>query len=398
MRRVRQVLCIILCLTPLVALCQQFGVQAKINHLPDGTQVRLYQNKSYWQSLIYTATAIQSSIRLPSLPSGEYSLQLGDSTPVPFLHLNQNLRLKADYRQLHKTLRWSNASEQHAYQQYLAGQVSSTTYSGTWLADFLVQLEQLKPAPLAQLQDYLKQHTELFESRFAAILITAWLEQQSTQQTPKKFQSLVYQLLSGIADPLHKEQVYAVSIAYTASKNRGLAEALLRAYANQYAYSAHQEEVGKLLPRQGLTEGQIAPEINMLSPKGAKISLFSLQGQIVLVDFWASWCGPCRAENRRLRPIYETYHSRGFEILSVSLDSERNDWLEAIEEDQTGWQHVSDLGGFNSPATTTYQIEALPTSYLLDPSGKVIGKDIKSDQLIPILDHLVEAQNQEDKL
>ena len=139
---------------------------------------------------------------------------------------------------------------------------------------------------------------------------------------------------------------------------------------------------------EGLNLGNKAPEIMLPSPKGNVITLSSLKGKLVLIDFWASWCGPCRAENPTVVEAYHKYHEKtfingnGFEILSVSLDQNEIAWAKAIEKDQLIWPyHVSDLQGWNNAAALKYGIVSIPTNVLVDANGIIIAKNLRGDAL-----------------
>ena len=131
-----------------------------------------------------------------------------------------------------------------------------------------------------------------------------------------------------------------------------------------------------------ISVGNEAPEIKLSTSKGEEITLSSLRGKIVLVDFWASWCHPCREANPLLTEAYLKYHHKGFEILSVSLDDNKSHWLQAIEQDKLPWKwHVSDLKGWDSKVIQDYNVEALPTSYLIDRNGKIVALDPFAEDL-----------------
>lgn len=130
-----------------------------------------------------------------------------------------------------------------------------------------------------------------------------------------------------------------------------------------------------------LAIGADAPEISLPNPDGETITLSSLKGKYVLIDFWAAWCKPCRAENPNVVRVYEQYGGENFEILGVSLDRTREAWVKAIEQDGLPWKHVSDLKYFNSEAAQKYQISAIPATYLIDPDGKIIAKNLRGPSL-----------------
>ncbi len=127
--------------------------------------------------------------------------------------------------------------------------------------------------------------------------------------------------------------------------------------------------------------GQIAPEIALPNPEGDIVPLSSLRGKVVLVDFWAQWCKPCRMENPNVVKAYHKYKDKGFTVYGVSLDRSKDKWLQAIEEDGLTWTHVSDLQYFNSEAARTYGVEAIPFSILLDREGRIIAKNLRGSAL-----------------
>lgn len=144
---------------------------------------------------------------------------------------------------------------------------------------------------------------------------------------------------------------------------------------------------------EGINLGNKAPEIMMASPKGNVITLSSFKGKMVLVDFWASWCGPCRAENPAVVEAYNKYHAsdfkngKGFEILSVSLDQNAAAWVKAIEKDQLVWpHHVSDLQGWANAAAVRYGVNSIPTNVLVDGNGIIVAKSLRGSDLDKELD------------
>jgi thiol-disulfide isomerase/thioredoxin len=132
----------------------------------------------------------------------------------------------------------------------------------------------------------------------------------------------------------------------------------------------------------GLVEITVAPEIALPSPEGDTIRLSSTRGSYVLLDFWASWCSPCRIENPNLVRAYNMYHDRGFQIYQVSLDKTKDAWLQGIKDDKLEkWIHVSDVKYWSSVVVPLYGIESIPANYLLDQEGRIIARNLRGDDL-----------------
>jgi thiol-disulfide isomerase/thioredoxin len=127
--------------------------------------------------------------------------------------------------------------------------------------------------------------------------------------------------------------------------------------------------------------GVEVPEIALPSPSGDTVLLSSLRGKIVLLDFWASWCAPCRHENPNLVKNYKKYNSKGFEIYQVSLDRTKAAWLKGIEDDGLDWTHVSDLQYWNSIVVQVFNIQGIPMNFLLDREGRILAQNLRGDQL-----------------
>lgn len=140
--------------------------------------------------------------------------------------------------------------------------------------------------------------------------------------------------------------------------------------------------------------GQMAPDFTQVDPNGKKIRLSDFRGKYILIDFWASWCSPCRAENPNLVKAYATYKGEQFDILGVSLDKEgkRDAWLKAIEKDGLTWPQVSDLKGWNNEVSKLYGIKAIPQNYLIGPDGKIVAINVKGEFLFKKLKQIFEGK------
>ena len=131
------------------------------------------------------------------------------------------------------------------------------------------------------------------------------------------------------------------------------------------------------------TVGSAAPEFSAPSPDGKTISLKESLGKVTLIDFWASWCGPCRKENPNVVAMYNELHDKGFNIIGVSLDNPGGDqaWKDAIAKDGLTWNQVSNLKGWKDPIAEQYNVKSIPATFLLDASGKIVAKDLRGDAL-----------------
>jgi peroxiredoxin len=145
------------------------------------------------------------------------------------------------------------------------------------------------------------------------------------------------------------------------------------------------EEQQRLITERNLAIGNPAPEIVLPDPEGNPVTLSSFRGNVVLIDFWAAWCPPCRTANIKLGELYEKYRNRGFEIYGVSLDRTRDQWLNAIKKDNITWQQVSDLRFMNSPVVNLYNISEIPHAVLIDREGRIVARNFSIDELEDLL-------------
>ncbi len=154
-------------------------------------------------------------------------------------------------------------------------------------------------------------------------------------------------------------------------------------YINNWYQSMQRYKESVMAEQQsGLPVSTAAPDIVLQNPNGDTIQLANLKGSVVLLDFWASWCQPCRMENPNVVKLYKAYHAKGLEIFSVSLDANAEQWKKAIAKDGLVWKnHGSDFSGWQSPVAQLYKVTSIPTTYLLDKKGVIVAKNLRGSEL-----------------
>lgn len=179
-----------------------------------------------------------------------------------------------------------------------------------------------------------------------------------------------------------KEILYAAIIESFAQSDKEFAGSISKSYLNEFPNSDIAKAYYSSFPQGPPGIGDEAPDIILENPEGEKIALSSLKGQIVLLDFWASWCGPCRRENPNVVRTYQEYKDQGFTVYSVSLDNSKEKWINAIEKDNLTWDsHVSDLKGWRSEGAALYGVRSIPSTFLLDQNGVIIAKNLRGASL-----------------
>lgn len=146
--------------------------------------------------------------------------------------------------------------------------------------------------------------------------------------------------------------------------------------------SIYVKELQKIsVDKKALEVGVVAPDFTMNNQDGEPVTLSSFRGKIVLIDFWASWCAPCRKENPNVVKLYDRYKDKGFDIIGVSLDRDKSAWLQAIENDKLTWTHVSDLKDWNNAVAKLYRVRSIPHTVLLDSEGRIVANKLRSTEL-----------------
>lgn len=180
------------------------------------------------------------------------------------------------------------------------------------------------------------------------------------------------------------DALYRTRIGYDPDANE--ADSLFKLFSEEVRNSYLGKDLSKKITIWKSTSvGELAPDFTQNDENNNPVKLSDYQGKYVLIDFWASWCGPCRQENPHVVKAFNEYKDKGFTILGVSLDDKREDWLKAIETDGLTWTQVSDLKGWKNQVAQNYAVSAIPTNYLLDPSGKILAKNLRGEALTETL-------------
>lgn len=234
-----------------------------------------------------------------------------------------------------------------------------------------------------------------------SLMINVKVDKQSrTDKLIDSVSSLISESVKGITDAEVKNaEIQRHVLIFLSSKPNTIASAVIlvnnvSSFSKEQAqdiYHELTEEIKRSEPGKrvfGYTIKQVPVVINEKIPdfaqtdvNGKVLSIQSLRGKYVLIDFWASWCLPCRQENPSVLAAYRKFKSKEFEILGISLDSEKENWLKAINTDQLSWLHVSDLNGWNNAVSKMFNIKSIPDNFLIDPNGKVLARGLRGEAL-----------------
>lgn len=172
------------------------------------------------------------------------------------------------------------------------------------------------------------------------------------------------------------------TLRWHSDRDLKLMDAMAEALRNKYPKAELTRQlIVKVEAAKRIAIGAVAPEFQIRNTDGVAVDLKSYRGKYTLVDFWASWCGPCRQESPTLVRLYNAFRDRGFEILTVSIDTDEAKWKNAVKKDGFTWQSVSELSGYSGPTSSLYSISAIPSSFLLDREGRIVAKNLRGKDL-----------------
>ncbi len=242
-----------------------------------------------------------------------------------------------------------------------------------------------------------KRRTDSLENIFRTALITQKLDSLTadslSKELQKPYETMIAQYSDKVAQKIRENTgsfASIMAIQQLRPENymdvyKALDQGLQQKYPNSdeiKSFHAMVQQTQMMVARAEATKvGNEAPELILPTPDNKELALSSLRGKVVLIDFWASWCGPCRKEMPNVKLVYQKYKDKGFEIYGVSLDKDRNAWLEAIEKDGLKWPQVSDLKFWQSEAAQTYAVQSIPHTVLIGKDGKILASGLRGAEL-----------------
>ena len=339
-------------------------------------------NKIYVEQLYFnnqTPTLIDSaiinkntfSIIVKATEEGLYRLRLsGQENGFMFINDKSNVSFKADARDLSLSGPTFNTPANMAFKKII-------DTIGSLRKDLIISkniLNQLQESGVQETDSSFIEALNNFDERKEKISKFCFQYGDTTQ-------SPVLAIFTITAAPVEigKLEIPLNNLAKRFPNHNGIAA--VNAFAKQKITQAQQQTQGPNNNSKAAV-GNMAPEITMPDTEGTPFSLSTLKGKYVLIDFWASWCGPCRAENPNVVAAYNEFKDKNFTVLGVSLDQNKKSWLKAIQDDKLSWKNISDLQYWSSAAVNLYGFDALPFNVLINPEGKIIATELRGEDLI----------------
>ena len=327
-----------------------YKVTGTVEGMPDGKAIIATVNGSSLDTLA-KADVKNGSFEFTgnvSEPTGAYIMVIGQRGAIPFMLENANITVNAGQAGLTVT----GSEGQKIYDQFMA--INTTTQQE---AMKLQQEYQAANGDQAKMQAVQEAYAKLMTDAQAK-------ETELIKANPDSYVS-TFVIVSGMGHMEYEQLKDRYNLLGVKAKASALGKGIAA-------------EIAKL---ESTAIGQIAPNFTITTPEGESISLYDIKGKVKLIDFWASWCGPCRGENPHVVEIYKEYHPKGLEIFGVSLDNNKEAWVKAIADDGLVWKHGSDLKGWQSAPAQLYSVSGIPHTVLLDENNKIIAKNLRGDEL-----------------
>ena len=331
---------------------QKLQINGDIKNLPDGTTVSLIDGMA--NKVVDSAKMVDGKFKLSNQVNepGIYVLSFSAlQAKIPVFVDNDQLTITGDIKQP-TTLEYKGSPTQDLYMVYMKALTPKI--------ESLYGTKALQGNAASNIKDSLSKQVQAKEADLTTA-VTNLLKANNKSPVSTLFLIQTTNFVPYIKDNI--ADLYA--ILEGPAKKGQLAELIEK--------SVQSATIGKV--------GTVLPEFKQNDENGKSVNLSSLRGKYVLIDFWASWCGPCRAENPNVVKAFNAFKSKGFTILGVSLDQDKAKWLDAIKKDGLTWTHVSDLKFWNNAVAQQFGIQSIPANFLIDPNGVIIAKDLRGEDL-----------------
>jgi peroxiredoxin len=410
---------------------------AKFQNLPQGQWVYIYE---YFGSELNKVDSVKSKdgkiiyALNKDFPRGFYKIGLDEEKSFPvILSPKEKLEVDVDLNAIQESFKSSGSKENEVFKMFNQLNIKHQDFFNSLsegvkelkekyseqpenyekgIAVLQTKLDSANAARTKQLQVYKTQNPDLFMAKYIAMFSidgknretffskpdledseltrgdmlptkVAIFMQQYVQQDLESWKNASLEILQQATfKNRNKEVLYISIIRNMANSDIDFTRIIAKKYVEEFPESKYATYYWDAMPKEPPVKGDMAPDIKMSNPDGKMMSLSSLKGQVVLLDFWASWCGPCRVENPNVVRAYQKYKDKGFTVFSVSLDNDKAKWIKAIEVDKLEWDyHVSDLKGWQSSVARLYGVSGIPSTFLLDKNGKIIAQNLRGAAL-----------------
>jgi len=336
---------------------QILHIQGELKNVPDNTMVTLIDGMA--NKVVDSAKPKEGKFELKAIVANTSIYVIGFSgaqQKIPVFVGNDNLSLVGDFKN-QSAIEFKGSASHALYQSFM--KTVNPKMEGYFKTMTAAQTEQSATA-----KDSL--------SKVGAVQSTDLIETYKSFSTVNKQSPVTTFFLLQFANifPAIKDDLATYYAGLSGEAKKG-------PFAAFIDKSLESAQVGKI--------GSVLPEFKQNDATGKSISLSSFRGKYVLVDFWASWCGPCRAENPNVVKAFNTFKDKKFTVLGVSLDQDKAKWLDAVKKDGLTWTHVSDLKYWNNAVAVQFGIQSIPANFLLNPDGVIIAKDVRGEELLKIL-------------
>lgn len=339
---------------------QKLAINGNLKNIPEGTKVSLYDGMA--NKAVDSAKAmggkfvLSAKVDNPSIYVLVFAVPGSQPTQIPVFVGNDQLSIQGDIKDA-QSIQYKGSPSQDIYQSFM------TTLTPKIKSLFGDKSMQSSPIS-ASVKDSLNKQIELKETDLTNTIIN--LLKANNQSAV----STLFLIQTTTMVPYIKDHVADLYALLDGPAKKG-------PFAELIEKSLQSASLGKI--------GTVLPEFKQNDVNGKSVSLSSLRGKYVLIDFWASWCGPCRAENPNVVKAFNAYKDKGFTVLGISLDQDKAKWLDAIKKDGLTWTHLSDLKYWNNEVAVQFGIQSIPANFLIDPKGVILGRDLRGEDLERIL-------------